>query len=227
MNTVLIGNLAVIDLRERYPSRYAPRGLGSITTIITHHSDSPTLPASASVEQEIAALDAIHAYHSRPDWPSPGDGGPGVAYNMAHFPSGRSYLIGSWATVRWHSGGAANVYGLAVLWHGDFTDTPPPEPMITTGANLYANIRYQLGKGDMPAIGHQEVNATTCPGHPWPQWKPRLQPSYQPPPVPESNPDATREQLNTLWGIAESLGGSAEWQIKQSVIALKDALGMN
>lgn len=214
-----IGNLDVIDLRARYPSGYGRRPLAAITTLIVHHTAGATVPVDASVADEMATLDAIHAQHSRPDWPSPAEGpGPGIAYHLAVLPSGRCYLLGDWDTVRWHSGGDANRYGLAIVLPGHFDSAPPGDEQLAAARRLVAECRYQLGNGQIGLVGHQDVASTHCPGLTWPQWRDRL----------ESEPaiDPVRVQLDALWGLSAYLPAAQAGEQQRAIVALKAHLGI-
>ncbi|GIW06347.1 MAG: hypothetical protein KatS3mg060_1152 [Dehalococcoidia bacterium] len=229
--TATIGNLTVIDLRDQFPSTYAGRELSAIRRLIIHHSGDAALPADAPVEAEVAALRGIDAYHRRRDWPSPTEGpGRGIAYHLALMPSGRVYLVGDWATERWHSGsrdpagGNPNRDGLAILLQGNYDDGPPSELQLLMAARLANECRYQLGNGSLPAVGHQEVAATRCPGRTWPRWRGLLQPSEPPRPDPRS---AAHIQLDVIWALAQQAPPEVRTGIERAVIALKDAIGID
>lgn len=228
--TMRIGNLDVIDLRAELPSTYGPRELSAIRRLIVHHSADAALPADAAIEAEVTALRGIHLYHRRRDWPTPEQGpGRGIAYHLAVMPSGRVYLVGDWATERWHSGsrdregGNPNADGLAIVLQGDYDLAPPSELQLLATARLAEECRYQLGAADLPAVGHQEVAATRCPGRSWPRWRALLQPRGLTPPDPRS---AVQIQLDVIWALAQQTASETRERLEAAVIALKHELGM-
>lgn len=215
-----IGNLDVIDVRGRYPSTYTHRDLSQITNISIHHSATPTLPDDASDADELAALDAIHTYHS--------DTYKGIAYPMVVFPSGRCYLTGDWDTIRYVVGGAGNITTLSILLHGTFTDTVPGPKQIEGARTLIPNVRYQLGNGNLPVVGHKEIASapTACPGDTWDIWKPWLtEDAASPMPVDTRTP--LHIQLDSLFGLISQVTDDAlRQQMFDALYAAKDAAGI-
>jgi hypothetical protein len=219
--TTTIGQLAVFDLRERYPLRprsaretYPSRPLADITYLSIHHSAMPTLPASATVDDELARLDQIDRYHRTTH------GWPAIAYPMAVMPSGRVYLTGTWETVRWLD--HRNVGALGILLDGDFSERVPGEDQLRAAQALIAHCRYQLGNADIPYYGHRETDpyGTACPGATWPQWKGLLAPD------PVAPIDPVRTQLDAIWGLAQRTEPAIRGQLEAAVIALKGELGI-
>lgn len=215
-----IGNLDVIDVRGRYPSTYTHRDLSQITNISIHHSATPTLPDDASDADELAALDAIHTYHS--------DTYKGIAYPMVVFPSGRCYLTGDWDTIRYVVGGAGNITTLSILLHGTFTDTVPGPKQIEGARTLIPNVRYQLGNGNLPVVGHKEIASapTACPGDTWDIWKPWLtEDAASPMPVDTRTP--LHIQLDSLFGLISQVTDDAlRQQMFDALYAAKDEAGI-
>jgi len=160
---VLVGNLPVYDLRDRYKG-YKPRNALDVKTISIHHWAGLALPEEATVAQEIAAMDAIDRQHKGQDWPA-------YAYHYTAFRSGRVYKTGDEADWRYVAAGG-NHETVAIALPGDFTASPPFERHLQTVAGLVAEIQFEYGPDHpLTVVPHKFYGGTACPGNTWPTWK--------------------------------------------------------
>jgi hypothetical protein len=162
--TMLVGNLEVVDLRTILPQhateRYGGRSIGGIEQIVIHHSATP----------DDRSAEAIARYHvDNLGW-------PGIAYHFLVHQDGRTEYCQPIEIVSY---GVAkrNDNTLHICLVGNFTDAPPGEPQIQAARKLVENLCYALGR-IYPVVGHTDIAvegyATACPGTTWPQWKHRL-----------------------------------------------------
>ncbi len=134
------------------------------------------MPESATVEQEVAAIEAVRRMHTNPN--SANHGWPDYAYHFTVFASGRAYYTGDIETWRYvAAGGNHETIGLAMP--GDFTDSPPGDRHLAAVRGLVGEILYALDgwsddrrkRGAMiVVVPHRHYGGTACPGNTWPAW---------------------------------------------------------
>lgn len=125
----------MIDVTARYPladvwwrGAYSP---AAITDTAIHHTAMGDLPADASVDDELAVLDCIYAFHVN------ARGFGGIGYHGVAFPSGRAYL--TCPLDRW---GAHVAFENDHLWGfaaaGTYTNSVPPGGVLRGLSELVA-----------------------------------------------------------------------------------------
>lgn len=150
----------MIDVRNRFIN---PEGrvdhagnrrlIGSAVGIAAHHSVTATLPVTATIDQELAVLKSIEAYHVSI--------GYGLfAYHAAAFPSGRCYQIGNWNGQRAHVEDR-NHELVGIVAVGTFTDGLPGPAQMAAMAEGIREIRGFWEKR-LQVRGH---NLWTAPGN--------------------------------------------------------------
>ena len=127
--------MPIIDVTARYPlasvwwrGEYTP---AAITDIVIHHTAMGELPADASVDDELAVLDCIYAFHVNTR------GFGGIGYHGVAFASGRAYL--TTPLTRWGAHVAVendHLWGFAAA--GDYRNSIPPEGTLRGLGELVA-----------------------------------------------------------------------------------------
>lgn len=123
----------ILNVTDRYPlvnewwrGVYTPE---DITDIVLHHTVMGELPADASLDDELAVLDCIYAFHVNTR------GFGGIGYHGVAFPSRRAYLtcpLNRWgAHVAFENN---HLWGFAAA--GDYTNGVPPEGTLRGLAEL-------------------------------------------------------------------------------------------
>lgn len=127
------------------------------TGVALHHTAFPALPATATVEQEMARMRAIEATgQSR--------FGTGISYRgVVIFPSGRAYQGTSWNRRGTHVGGR-NSDLVAVALDGDFRTDRPTAAALATAAAVMREGRGRWFTQAAPLRPHSHWTATACPG---------------------------------------------------------------
>ncbi|KKM22136.1 hypothetical protein LCGC14_1628400 [marine sediment metagenome] len=161
--------MTVIDVTKDYPIPLVwPRpamDLKRVDGIAIHHTVTFFLSPSATVLEELAHIDMIHAYHKSKGW-------GGFAYHLISFPSGRVYLVVPLTQWGAHVH-AENDHLHAVVVAGDFTARAPilaQQQGVAEGIRL---IYTTLGR-QVSIRPHRAWTATSCPGATWDQWVPGL-----------------------------------------------------
>jgi N-acetylmuramoyl-L-alanine amidase len=152
----------VLTLRRQWGAKFSggDHRPGARRHVVVHHSLSPSLPASATVEQEVAAMRGMDHYHgAEMGWSG------GFAYNFAFFQSGRVYEGRGWDRVGAHAGSRMNPlsYGLVFVIDGR-REVPSAEAI--------ASCRWLIGLGvtsgrivpDYRLSGHRDHMERDCPG---------------------------------------------------------------
>lgn len=127
--------MSVIDVTSRYPlASVWWRGeytADDITDIVIHHTMTGETLVDASVDDELAVLDCIYAFHVNTR------GFGGIGYHGVAFASGRSYLTCS--LTRWGAHVALendHLWGFAAA--GDYRNGVPPEGTLRGLGELVA-----------------------------------------------------------------------------------------
>ena len=159
--------MAVIDVTARYPladvwwrGAYGPE---DITDIAIHHTMTGETPADASVDDELAVLDCIYAFHVNTRVFG------GIGYHGVAFASGRSYL--TCPLTRWgaHVADENNhLWGFAAA--GDYTNGHPPVGILEGLRDLV----FLAADVTLPLRPHLAWGGTSCPGAQWKEWVPWL-----------------------------------------------------
>lgn len=138
----------------------------SVIGISVHHSAATTWPASATIEQEQAAIRAIDRYHVDQNY-------GGIGYHAIAFASGRTYQVGSYDGAR--SGVAFRNHELIhVCAIGTFTDVLPAKPQldgiaecIRAMCNFYGRSLEVRGHNLWAVPGQGTICAGTLNGFDW------------------------------------------------------------
>lgn len=130
--------------------------LGKHSIPIVHHTASSYgIDKTATVAEEEAVLRTIEAGHQAKGWNN-------IGYSLVIFPSGRAYTGRGWNRVP----AAALGYNTG-NWHvslvGNFEDQMPTEAAIKTLRSSIRRFRRRTGS-KRRALGHYQVNPTSCPG---------------------------------------------------------------
>jgi len=158
----MIGNLPIYDLRRA--SSYYSRDINRVKTISIHHWAGLSVPESATVDQEVAAIETIRRQHAQ------SQGWPDYAYHFTAFQSGRAYYTGDIASIRYVVGNK-NPETIAIALPGDFTNEPPSNKHLLTVRGLVGEIQYAFGPGHpLTVVPHKYYGGTACPGNTWDQW---------------------------------------------------------
>jgi len=159
---MLIGNLEVMDIREKLPRRgaYARRELSRISYLVVHHS---------AVDVDSTAY-SIAAYHVRSlDW-------PGIGYHFLVHWDGSTEYVGDIGRARYNVA-SRNHEVVGICLPGDFTRREPAAAQLESARLLLTNIQFALG-WFVPIVGHKDIAlpgyGTACPGDTWDTWKPAL-----------------------------------------------------
>jgi hypothetical protein len=124
----------------------------SLVAGVQHHTAMPTLPASATIEQESARMIQIQAGHLALGWSD-------IGYALVAFPSGRIYEGRPEWAVGAHTLGHNTGYAGWSL-DGNYETDQPTEAAI----KACRRCREELGVADRPLFGHYQLNPTACPG---------------------------------------------------------------
>lgn len=123
---------------------------------IIHHTASPYgITKRSSVPEEIEVLKNIQAFHKGKGWSD-------IAYSHLIFPSGRVYTGRGWNRI------PAGAIGYNTgNWHpclvGNFEVDQPTDAALHTLRALVRRFRRRTGS-KRAALGHYQVNPTSCPG---------------------------------------------------------------
>lgn len=130
--------------------------VGRAGEVITHTEAGADMPATATVDQEVARIRAIDAFHRTLGW-------GGFGYNAAAFPSGRAYEGRGAGRSGAHTKGQNHKPAIMLPGHGDRT--------AMTAAQITAHRRIQaqwIRDGHLterPHVsGHRDYAAKSCPG---------------------------------------------------------------
>lgn len=134
----------------------APRGgyarQGKLIAGVQHHTAMPTLPASASMQQEKARMRDLQRIHQGQGWTD-------IGYALVVMPSGRIYEgRPAWAVGAHTLGHNTGYAGWAA--DGNY-DVSKPSAALIAGCR---RARIALGVAAKPLYGHYQLNATACPG---------------------------------------------------------------
>jgi len=150
-----------VEIRSRrsWGARHADGDInlsGLAAEVFAHHSVTKQLPASATVEQEQAAMRELEAIgQSR--------FGTGISYNVGVFPSGRAYQGVSFNRRGTHTGGR-NSTARSIVFIGNYETNDPTPAQLATAAAIYAEGKGKWWKSTAPLRGHRDVKSTACPG---------------------------------------------------------------
>jgi hypothetical protein len=136
-------------------SAYAP----AMTALTAHHTLAPSLPATATVEQEREAMRGIHRHHSQVNrW-------AGIGYSFVVFQSGRVYEGRGWARIGAHAGSAEGNRTLGVAFAVDGRTSPASAAaLLSFGWLRDEGVRLgHLTRGHALKM-HWDWKATECPG---------------------------------------------------------------
>lgn len=129
---------------------------GLASEVFAHHSVTKQLPATATVEQERAAMRELEAIgQSR--------FGTGISYNVGVFPSGRAYQGASWNRRGTHTGGR-NSTARSIVFIGNYETNEPTAAQLATAAEIYREGKGKWWTPSAPLRGHRDVKGTACPG---------------------------------------------------------------
>lgn len=124
----------------------------SVHSGVQHHTAMPTLPAKATVEQEKERMRTLQRIHLNNGWTD-------IGYALVVFPSGRIYEGRPSQYVGAHTLGHNTGYAGWSL-DGNY-ETSKPTKAALAGCRRAREI---LGVADKPLFGHNQLNATSCPG---------------------------------------------------------------
>lgn len=129
-------------------------GTGSIP-IIHHTASAYGITKQSSVRDEVAVLQNIQAFHRSKGWSD-------IAYSHLIFPSGRIYTGRGWYRI------PAGAIGYNTgNWHpclvGNFEVDQPTDEALRSLRSLVRRFRRRTGS-KRKALGHYQVNPTSCPG---------------------------------------------------------------
>lgn len=134
----------------------AVQRLGTAAVPIIHHTASAYgITAKSTPAQEAECLRDIRAYHMGKGWSD-------IAYSHLIFPSGRVYTGRGWNRV------PAGAIGYNTgNWHpclvGNFETQKPTPAALKSLRQLVRRFRRRTGS-KRTALGHYQVNPTSCPG---------------------------------------------------------------
>jgi len=136
-------------------SYYAP----AMLAVTAHNFYRPALPATATVEQERAAMRQVqHTHRVTHQW-------AGIGYHFVIFQSGRIYEARGWGRVGAHAGdgGGNRTLGVAFAIDGMVT-RPSPAALLSWGWLRDEGVRLgHLTRGHAVKM-HWDWKATQCPG---------------------------------------------------------------
>lgn len=130
--------------------------LGTASVPCVHHTASAYgITAKSTPAQEKRVLRDIQAYHKGKGWSD-------IAYSHLIFPSGRVYTGRGWNRV------PAGAIGFNTgNWHpclvGNFEVEKPTDAALSSLRQLVRRFRKRTGS-KRKALGHYQVNPTSCPG---------------------------------------------------------------
>jgi hypothetical protein len=130
---------------------YAPQI--KLKAYVQHHTAGPTLSPDATVEQEAAEMRAIQRQHQAQGWTD-------IGYGEVTFPSGRRYAGRPASAVGAGALGYNTGYGHGAI-AGNFEIHEPTAAAIKSAHRTRTET---FRAGDVPVLGHRDVNATACPG---------------------------------------------------------------
>lgn len=172
-------NPTAIDVIDRIPRKNRQhervRPLTHVQNLFAHFTVS-SVPATATVEQEVAHLIGLTRFHQGKDWSPPNKVyGFTLMYTYAVFQSGRLYLVNPENMLLWNTT-YGNPWGLATVAILGASERPS-EAMLAT---FERHFDYMANRTDIPARrdnvwGHGECgriygggpdfkNNTNCPG---------------------------------------------------------------
>lgn len=124
----------------------------SVHSGVQHHTAMPTLPAKATVKQEKERMRTLQRIHLNNGWTD-------IGYALVVFPSGRIYEGRPAKYVGAHTLGHNTGYAGWAL-DGNY-ETSKPTKAALKGCHRAREI---LGVVKKPLFGHNQLNATSCPG---------------------------------------------------------------
>ena len=151
----------VVVLRSRWGARY---GLGDYRPrlslrVVAHHTLAPALPASATIEQEVAAMLSMERFHVVEN------GWDGIGYNWVVFQSGRIYEGRGWEYVGAHAGGAVNGISQGIAFVIDGSETLPSlEATFSCRWLIQQGVKNWHISPDYILSGHRDHMERECPG---------------------------------------------------------------
>lgn len=132
--------------------------IGRVSEMVQHTEAGAPMPATATVAQEIARVQAVHAFHRSLGW-------QGGGYSGMSFASGRAYEMRGGGRSGSHTQQGRNLAALALCAAGHGDRTPLSEAQIAVER---AVIGQWIADGHMtpdPKIsGHRDYAAKSCPG---------------------------------------------------------------
>lgn len=130
--------------------------LGTNSIPIVHHTAGPYgLTKNSTVAEEEAALRRIETDHRSRGWNN-------IGYSVVICPSGRAYTGRGW----WRIPAAAigfNSGNFHVCIVGNYETQKPTEESVKTLRQVIRRFRRRTGS-KRTALGHYQVNPTSCPG---------------------------------------------------------------
>lgn len=195
------------DARARYPElagrRYPRRRLDEISSVVVHHS---VTRVPMTIEDTLAVLDAINVWHTSGSSEEPGKphNWPSIGYTFAISGRGHIVQLHDLDIASYHAR-AANRTGVGVCLLGDFSDSPPPAPMVNALASVYRHIAEQVGNG-IALVGHREAPGngdTECPGDHWVDTRASVMRLVRP--AQPTREETVPTPLDTVWSAADAL----------------------
>lgn len=150
-----------IITRQEWGARYGPgrHNPGPKPNVIAHHTLAPILPATATAEQEMAAMRAMEKFHAEEN------GWDGIAYNHVFFQSGRVHEGRGWGYQGAHAGDGNPVSeGFAFAIDGR-TSTPSPAAIASCRLLIVDGLRAGAIASEYRLSGHRDwMQGRDCPG---------------------------------------------------------------
>ena len=150
-----------ITTRKEWGAQYG-RGRhnpGAKPNVIVHHTLTPALSASATIEEEMAAMRAMEKFHAEEN------GWDGIAYNFVPFQSGRVFEGRGWGYQGAHAGDGNRVSeGFAFAIDGR-TTTPSPAAIASCRLLIVDGVRAGAIASEYRLSGHRDwMEGRDCPG---------------------------------------------------------------
>ena len=150
MKDIDIVAMKIKDIIDDLPSNgnFRTRKLKAINTVVIHHSDSPI--------GKFSPVDFAN-------WEMNGKmRAPRICYHYCIEMDGTVYQTNHLDSITWHAGNW-NYCSIGIVLNGDFEEDEPSQEQLNSLRILNYYLQEKFNH-KLTVYGHQEVNATLCPG---------------------------------------------------------------
>lgn len=150
MKEVIIKALEIKDIVQELPrwGKFHQRMVGSIDKIVVHHS-------AAAQSLGLTPFNYAHFHKNKM-------GAPGVCYHYSINPEGEVFKCNEHTDVVWACGNA-NYSSINIELDGHFEVEQPTDKQLASLRILNKKLMEEI-ETIKDVVGHNEVNATLCPG---------------------------------------------------------------